>query len=260
MDEVWKDVVGYEGLYQVSNFGRIKSIDRINHKGMIINGKIIKPRIDYRNRVFISLSKNGSRRNFVLARLVAYAFIYNDNPEIKTEVNHKDENPLNNCCDNLEWCNHKYNCNYGTRIDRIKSKQSIPILQYTLNGDFIAEHKSMHEAAKSINADAGHICDCCLGNRKWAYGFFWRYKDNFLYENAKKALDRKIKSSKESRKEKIAIKCGKPVEQYSKDGIFIAKYPSTRHASEATGICRPSIINASNGKQRQAGGFIWKTL
>lgn len=93
---------------------------------------------------------------------------------------------------------------------------------------------------------------------QWAYGFFWRYKDDSLYENAKQALDRKIKLSKESRQEKIAIKCGKPVEQYSKDGIFIARYPSTRHASESTGICRVSIINASNGKLNHAGGYIWK--
>lgn len=257
MEEVWKDIKGYEGLYKVSNYGRVWSVKRFN-RGRIFGGKEINICVDHRNRRSILLNKEGKSKRHIVARLVAFEFVENPNPEIYKEVNHLDENPLNDRYDNLEWCEHKYNCNYGTRIERIKSKQSIPILQYTLNGDFITEHKSMHEAAKSINADAGHICDCCLGNRKWAYGFFWRYKDDSLYENAKQALDRKIKLSKESRKEKIAIKCGKPVEQYSKDGIFIARYPSTRHASESTGICRVSIINASNGKLNHAGGYIWK--
>lgn len=257
MEEIWKDIKGYEGLYKVSNYGRIWSVKRVN-RGRIFGDKTISISVDKRGRRYVILSNKGEKTSFVVSRLVAFAFVENPKPEIYKEVNHLDENTLNDRYDNLEWCEHKYNCNYGTRMERIKSKQSIPILQYTLNGDFIAEHKSMHEAAKSINANAGHICDCCLGNRKWAYGFFWRYKDDSLYENAKQALDRKIKLSKESRKEKIAIKCGKPVEQYSKDGIFIARYPSTRHASESTGICRVSIINASNGKLNHAGGYIWK--
>lgn len=258
MKKVWKDVIGYESLYKVSNFGDIWSVKRTN-RGRIFGGKEITISIDSRyNRRSVLLCKNGKSKRHIVARLVAFAFIKNPKPEIYKEVNHLDENPLNDRYDNLEWCEHKYNCNYGTRMERIKSRQSIPILQYTLNGDFIAEHKSMHEAAESINANAGHICECCLGNRKWAYGFFWRYKDDCMYENAKQAIDRKNKLSKESRREKIAIKRGKPVEQYSKDGIFIAKYPSTRHASEATGICRVNIINASNGKVKSAGGYIWK--
>ena len=185
MEEIWKDIPGYEGYYRVSNMSHVLNVK---------TGVIRTPNIDHRGRMTIGLIKDGVLRSFSFPRLVAMAFIRM--PKEEEEVNHLDENPLNNNPDNLEWCDHKYNCNYGTRIQRIKEKQNIPVLQYTLDGKFIAEYASMHIAAEAINAEAGHICDCCLGNRKCAYGYFWRYRDEKLYQQAKVKIEKKTKTAK----------------------------------------------------------------
>ena len=252
-DEIWKDVVGYEGLYKVSNKGRVWSVPRLN-RGRNFGGYIKKPFIDKRNRCSILLSKDGKEWNNITARLVAEAFI--PNPHNYPQVNHKDENPLNNNVENLEWCTAKYNCNYGTRIDRIKEKQNMPILQYTLDGLFIAEHASMHIAAESINADAGHICDCCIGNRQYAYGFFWRYKDDALYEIAKKRITRKMDASRKSRADKFTARAYNVV-QLDLMGNYIQTFASSKLAAQAANTHRPSIINCCNGKAATSGGYKW---
>lgn len=121
MKEIWKDIKGYEGLYQVSNLGRVKSLKRIlKHKttyGGIytVKGKILKPKED-KGYYRYSLSNNGKNKLFFAHRLVAEAFI--PNPQHYLIVNHKDENPHNNKADNLEWCTIKYNVTYGTAIEK----------------------------------------------------------------------------------------------------------------------------------------------
>lgn len=115
--EIWKDIVGYEGLYQISNLGRVKSLKRYvpHFKGGL---KVVPERMktifyqkDGRPRV--ELSKGNLNRKFFVYRLVAQAFI--PNPNNYPCINHKDENPANNSIENLEWCTYKYNANYGTR-------------------------------------------------------------------------------------------------------------------------------------------------
>lgn len=252
--EIWKDVVGYEPFYMVSNYGKVWSKPRLN-RGRVFGGYFLSNHIDNRNRCLVSLSNGVKRRNLVPARLVLTAFI--GKPKDYEEANHLDENPLNNRLDNLEWCSHIYNCNYGTRIDRIKEKQNMAVLQYTLKGEFLAEYASMHIAAEAINADAGHICDCCLGNRKWAYGYFWRYKDDSLYEQAKTRLSERIRQSKASRLFKWREKLGKAVKQYTKQGEFLQEYRSASDAAELTGICRANILMNCNGQLKSAGGYVW---
>ena len=110
--ELWKDIPEYEGLYQVSNYGRIKSLH--NYRG---KGNIIKPKIK-NNYYQIGLRKNNIRKWFSIHRLVAENFILNS--QNLPQVNHKDENKLNNYVDNLEWCTVLYNNTYGTRIDKVK--------------------------------------------------------------------------------------------------------------------------------------------
>lgn len=185
--EIWKDVVGYEGLYMVSSHGRMWSVRRRTPTvGNVIGGCIITSRIDKRGRIYITLrGKDGRMRNAVTARLVAEAFI--PNPDNLPQVNHKDENPLNNHVSNLEWCTAKYNCNYGTRIQRIIEPQRMPIIQYSMSGDFIQEHISINDAARSLGVSAGHICSVCNGKRKSAYGFLWKFKDTEC-ESAQKSL------------------------------------------------------------------------
>lgn len=163
--EYWKDIKGYEGLYQISNLGRLRN--RL--------GKIMKPYEKYNKYLFIRLCKNSIYKNFHIHRLVAEAFI--ENPYNLPQVNHKDEDKSNNCVDNLEWCTAKYNVNYGTGLKRAKSKISKPVLQYTLDDIFVAEYPSTREASRSTGLPQSHISDCCrLPNIKKAYGFKWKFK------------------------------------------------------------------------------------
>lgn len=167
MDEIWRDIDGYEGLYQISNKGRVKSL----YKG---SERILNPDIDtgyYR----IVLYNDSVKKHFLLHRLVAQAFI--PNPYNLPEVNHKDENKKNNCVYNLEWCDRRYNNNYGTRNERVGDSQSKPIFQYSKSGDFIREWKSAHEVERVLGIDQGNISKCCKGKLKSAGGFVWKYKE-----------------------------------------------------------------------------------
>lgn len=256
--EEWRDVVGFEGLYKVSSHGRVWSVVRRNPaNGTLVGGALLTNRIDYRGRMTTPLrGADGKNKNAVTARLVAMAFI--PNPNNLPQVNHKDENPLNNVVENLEWCTAKYNCNYGTRTQRMIDKQRMAVLQYTLKGTFVKEHRSMNEAARELGVDAGHISDVCNGKRRWAYGFFWRYKDDALYEEAKQRITKKIEQSNIARKINMSKSLGKRVRQYTLDGKFIKEYTSSRYASEETGIKRPYISMAATGKKESAGGYVWK--
>ena len=115
MEEIWKDIEGYEGLYQVSNLGRVKSFPR---KGThTTKERILKLTKSNKNYVIVILKNNYIQKAKSVHRLVAEAFI--PNPNNLPQVNHKDENKLNNKVDNLEWCDNIYNCNYGTRNKRL---------------------------------------------------------------------------------------------------------------------------------------------
>ena len=164
--EYWKPVVGYEGHYEVSNWGRVKSLKR---------NLIKKLKLTYENRYVVSLWKNGKSKTYSVHRLVAEAFILN--PDNLPQVNHKDENPLNNVVSNLEWVSAKYNCNYGTRNERISKKKSKPVLQYTLDGELVKEWESAMQASK-YGFDNSEIGKCCRNYRNYMThkGFIWRYK------------------------------------------------------------------------------------
>lgn len=170
MKEIWKDVIGYEGLYQVSNLGRIKSLVFKNRMTTIKREKILSIQ-KTGNYDHIILYKNGKQINHLIHRLVAEAFIENKNNY--KEVNHKDENTRNNNVDNLEWCNHKQNINYGTRTQKAKEKLQVKINQYDLKGNFIKQWNCMNEAIRYYKN--GHIFDVCKGQRKTASNFIWQY-------------------------------------------------------------------------------------
>ena len=170
-NEVWKDIDEYEGLYQVSNLGRVKSIGYKKER-------ILKPGRDKDGYLFVSLCKNHKIKYCRIHRLVALTFI--PNPNNLPEVNHKDEDKTNNRVKNLEWCDHKYNNNYGTRIQRINEKNtngklSKPVIQYTKTGEFIKEWRSTWDVQRNLGYGQGHISDCCRDKRKSAYGFVWKY-------------------------------------------------------------------------------------
>lgn len=160
MKEVWKNIKGYEDLYQVSNLGRIKTIktNRIRKNQIDRNGY---ERIMIRNKLLY------------VHRLVAEVFI--PNPKQYREVNHKDENKLNNTVDNLEWCSREYNNSYGNRDNKVREKLKIKIEQYDLQGNHIKTWQSIISAIKFYNNY--HITDCLKGRRKTAGGYIWKYAE-----------------------------------------------------------------------------------
>lgn len=179
MVEVWKDVPGYEGLYQVSNLGNVKSLDRYVDYGKTTafrKGRILKQGKATGGYLQVELSKNKISSAKLVHRLVAEAFV--PNSEHLSEINHKDENKHNNCVDNLEWCTRKYNINYGTGTERRVEKISVAVVMCALDGTELMEFPSVHEAARSISGKcvAGNISECCKGRRKTACGYIWKYK------------------------------------------------------------------------------------
>lgn len=185
-NEIWKDIEGYEGLYQVSNLGRVKSLERkvstINNGTKClkhIDESILKPIKISNGYITINLYINGIRKKHFVHRLVANAFI--PNPNNYSQVNHKDENKENNSVDNLEWCTSKYNMNFGTRNQRASNsltngKLSKKVFQYNLNGELVNEWISIKEAARNGFNDSC-ITICCKGIRPTHKGFIWKYEN-----------------------------------------------------------------------------------
>lgn len=181
MKEIWKKVNSYEGWYEISNFGRLKSLDRYVNKGngnvRIAKGKIIKPTLCTNGYLEYVLYKNGVKKVVLAHRLVAQHFI--PNPENKLEVNHIDENIQNNRVDNLEWLTSKENANYGTRNKKCRDcnkKYFKPVLQYDLEGNFIKEYETLGDASRYINGDISAIIRVCKKRQNIAYGYIWKYK------------------------------------------------------------------------------------
>lgn len=170
--EIWKDVKGFEGLYQVSNLGRIKSL-QFYVRGMYIKReKILKPCDNGNGYKIIYLMKNKKRNVRYIHRLVAIAFI--KNPKNYKCINHKDENKKNNCVENLEWCTHKYNNNYGNHKSKISKSRMKRVIQYDKNMNLIKIWDGVRLAMKEMKSY--HICSCCKGKIKYSGGYIWRYE------------------------------------------------------------------------------------
>lgn len=173
MKEIWKDIKGYENKYQISNLGRVKSLEFKNRQATIKREKILK--INNSTRYpSIDLMYKGKRKNIPIHRLVAKTFIANPNNYLC--VNHKDENKSNNNVENLEWCTHKYNSNYGTCKWRIGIKHRKKVLQYDINGNFIKEWESITQISNFYNFSIATISCCCAGKQKKAHGYIWKFK------------------------------------------------------------------------------------
>lgn len=187
MEEVWKDIKGYENKYQVSNFGNVRSKDRLDSAGRNrIKGQSLKVVIGNHGYKRLNLCKDGKPRLWLVHRLVAEAFI--PNPNNLPYVNHKDENPANNNVSNLEWCTHLYNMNYGTIKERHsrdmtgkminRPDKSKAVLQYDKVGNFIARYSSTCEAKRETGLSQSNISACCRGvkNHKTVGGFIFKFE------------------------------------------------------------------------------------
>ena len=191
--EIFKEIYGYEGLYQISNLGTVKSSDRQRlGKGGCIRicpGKILKPKINNRGYYQIDLvDKNNICTRFLIHRLVAQAFI--DNPNNYNCVNHIDCNKLNNNVNNLEWCTKEYNTSVAWKDGQIKmpkgknnkmygkygkdANKSKPIYQYDLQGNFIKKWDSQKDVERELGFRQNCISNCALGRCKSSYGYVWR--------------------------------------------------------------------------------------
>lgn len=170
-EEIWKDIIGYKGLYKVSSHGRICN-----------NKKIIKPWTQHGYKI-VGLWKNKKCKKYRVHRLVAMAFI--PNPNNYPQINHKDEDKSNNCVCNLEWCTQSYNNSYGNRCnkmlktckDRATSNAEKEIVQKSLDGTIIAVYRSLSEASRIIGLSVGNLSSVCnkkphrntLGGYKWDF-------------------------------------------------------------------------------------------
>ncbi len=178
--EIWKDIKGYEGLYQISNLGRVKSIKRVVARGT--NYKPIKERVlkagNNKGYAYVILCKYGKKKTVQVHRLVAYAFI--PNPNNLPCINHKDENPLNNIVSNLEWCTHSYNNSYNELRVKAAISKRIPVLQYSKEGVFIREWSYSKEAEKELGISHRTIDACCKGKLKTSGGYIWKRKNSIV--------------------------------------------------------------------------------
>ena len=180
--EVWKPVEGYEGLYEVSNLGNVRSLDRyVNHwQGgkCLKRGKLLAFGYNAGGYRLVKLCDNGRERTHKVHRLVAQAFI--PNPENLPWVNHKDENPANNTSVNLEWCTPKYNANYGTlptrkSINSTNHKATSKAVQMIRDGEVVAIFSSLNQIERELGYGHGNISKCCNGKLPHAYGYEWRF-------------------------------------------------------------------------------------
>jgi hypothetical protein len=227
MKEIWKDIENYEGYYQVSNFGRVRSLDRIIMRNNGIPqtwiGRVLIPKRLPNGYLSVRLLSQKERKTAMIHRLVASAFI--PNPNDLPVINHKDENKENNYVENLEWCTQKYNVNYGN--GRKKQYSSLvrcgwvrKVYQFTLDGIFVNEFNSIREATEVTGIT--NISSVCLGKHSSAGGFMWSY-------------------NKEPQKIIMAKNSPKRVCLLSKNGQVLEEYSSLREAAKAHNITHRRI-------------------
>ena len=180
--EIWKDIPGYEGLYQASTMGRIRSL---NYKR---TGKVkILTQYTYNGYKSLNLHKGKQQKSEWVHRLVAKTWL--PNPYNYPQINHKDENPSNNAVSNLEWCSPKHNANWGTRNIRTAitqrnnadtNKQYKKTYQYTKDGILVNVWVSANDAAKNLGISSSNIVRCCnnVPRYKTAGGFIWKYDED----------------------------------------------------------------------------------
>lgn len=167
MIEIFKDIEGYEGLYQISNLGNVKALG--NGGSNTSKERILKPTKNQKGYLYVGLCKEGKRKKYKIHRLVAQMFLPNSNNF--TEINHKDEDKTNNQVTNLEWCTRAYNMNYGSRNQRVAESLSKQVLCVE-NGVI---YPSTNEVQRQTGFSQGNISKCCNGKCKQAYGFHWKY-------------------------------------------------------------------------------------
>lgn len=245
--EVWKAVVGWEGLYEVSNLGHVRSLSRtyLNKakRPQTVKGReraIYKGKRGYCNVSLYEKGRKSERKS--IHRLVATAFI--PNPNNLPFINHKDENPSNNNVENLEWCTAKYNNNYGTAIQRRVEKNIKGVSVFDIKGNHIGDFRSIKDAAIYTKVDNSGIAKCCKKKISCAGGYLFRYLGDVPTEED--AIN--------------AIYINHPVNQYDFNGNKISSFNSCTEASNILGISSTGISACCRGIYKSSGGFVWRYI
>ena len=242
MEEIWKDAVGFEQAYKVSNFGRV-----MRKK----NGSIAALRTFPNGYKSVLISPDGTGktkwRSVLVHRMVAMAFI--PNPDNLPQINHKDKNKANNCVDNLEWCTVQYNNNYLDHNALMSASKSNTILQLDLSGNIVKEWKPCAEKGKLVDRlkDSGFnissIQSCCIRKCKTYKGFRWCYKKD--YDSLPSG--------------KVYFGASIPIVQMTLDGIVVKHWDSTADAERA-GYCKKYIKDCCKGNIEKYNGYRWEYL
>jgi hypothetical protein len=170
-EKEWRDIKGYEGLYQVSNTGKIKALN-YHREGI---AKVISQTDNCTGYLKVQLGKDGKKKKYFVHRLVAEAFIPRDVQ--KDEVNHIDGNTYNNSAENLEWVTHSENLRHGARLGNIiPPSQSKPVAQFSDNGNCIGMYESKADAERKTGIFASNIGVSCRNSKRKAGGFRWMYQ------------------------------------------------------------------------------------
>lgn len=283
--ETWKDVVGYEGYYQVSNRGRVKALERIDSNNRRHFEHILAQGKRPNGYLCVHLSKANNAKWFLVHRLVAIAFV--EKKEGCDIVNHLDNNPANNNTDNLEWTTYKGNMQWAAKQGRMhgdptnflkaSAKRRKAVIATDAKGSRMF-FESQAEAAKALNIRSSHIAAAC--RKEYGYKTIGGYAFEYFHEEDKeKAIPRKIGRTKEEltelkrqrmmgnklmigrklsaeTKKKLSEVSSKKISQYTVNGLFIASYKSAREAEEKTGFSH--CADVANSKRKTAGGYVWK--
>lgn len=244
MEEIWKDIEGYEGLYKVSNLGNVYSyyINR-NLKYGISDG--------YK---FVILNKNGDRKFKLIHRLVAEAFI--PNPNNLPIINHKNENRLDCHVDNLEWCDYIYNATYNDAHVKRGEVLSVPVFGYNNKGELIYEYYGVREASRALGISNARIVACCNNQVPIYKNIAWSYKKLTIEESLNRFIESKKRHNNSTKKKRDRL--SKKVNQYDLDGNFICSYPSAREAGRKLGFSPSLIASVCRGEHKQTHGYKFK--
>lgn len=237
--EIWKDIKGYEGKYQVSNKGRIKSLSRaIPHLGSfrVIPERIMTQHVSSTNGYYmVSLCKDNKYEWMLTHRIVATAFI--PNPNNLPYINHKDEIKIHNNVENLEWCTPSYNMNYSNVREKQINAISKEVEQYDFDGRFIKRYKNCYAAGRELGVSPSSIRMCCIGEIGSTRGFIWKYTNEEKKKNTRPRLRR--------------------VCQYDTNGNLVKVWASIKEAADALGCDCTGIIGCCKGRRNKCNNYKW---
>lgn len=257
--EIWKSVGVYKGIdftgyYEASNFGHIKSLSRrikqSNNRERNIGERILKYSLNTQGYPIVNLWKDGKMISCLVHRIILQAFEPNPNPELYTDINHKDENPTNNCLNNLEWCTHEYNMSYGTRIERSSSTRRAnftPLIQLDFEGEIVNVYYSIKELDDTGVYKAWEPINK-INSGKYIYkNYFWIKLDKYNEMTKRELLSLINKTRYEQRK---LNKHKRFIVLLDSHGKFVKQFDTVKDATKFLGCSESTIFTHLRGKTK----------